>query len=91
MLIKHDDEDSDAVVEIKVWEVNDFVKYPDRIKYSLYCLDLESHEIIVGLDNHYPKGHHLHIDNQEQYYFFEDVHKLVADFYALLKARGYSL
>jgi hypothetical protein len=89
--IKHDHQDDDAVIEIKVWEVFNDIRYPEGVKYSLFCVDLETNEVIVGLDNHFPKGHHVHIDNQELHYFFEGVEKLVDDFYSLLNARGYTL
>lgn len=32
------------------------------------------------MDNHHPKGHHIHIDNDEVSYSFESEEKLVADF-----------
>ena len=89
--VKHDYQDTEAVVEIKVWEVSDHKKYPDGLKYSLFCVNVESNEIIVGFDNHHPKGPHIHVDQVEQHYFFESIEKLIEDFYSLLKARGYTL
>jgi hypothetical protein len=66
-------------------------KYPDGIKYSLYCVEAESKEVIVGIDNHHPKGHHIHFGDEEEFYFFEGIEKLIDDFYSFVKIRGYSL
>ncbi len=79
------------MVELKVWEVPKTEKYPDGVKYSLYCLETETKMVLVGIDNHHPKGHHIHFGYEEQVYFFEDVEKLIEDFYALVRVRVYCL
>ena len=91
IFIIHDHLDSEVVVELKVWEVPKSAKYPDGLRYSLFCVDIETKKVIIGIDNHHPKGHHLHLDDEEEIYFFEDVEKLIEDFYALVKSRGYSI
>jgi hypothetical protein len=89
--VKHDHLDTEVVIELKVWELPVSEKYPNGIKYSLFCVNVEDSRVVVGFDNHHPKGHHLHIDDEEQHYFYVDEEKLIEDFYSLVKARGYSI
>lgn len=84
------DKNREAVVELKIWRVNDS-RYPNGIKYSLFCVDLETHEVVVGLDNHHPKGHHLHIMKDEFHYFYKDQKNLIEDFFVQLKKHGFQL
>ena len=67
-----------VIVEIKIWRINDRVRYPDRYKYSLYAI--YNHEVLVGYDNHYPKGHHRHFDSIEESYNFTTLENLKNDF-----------
>ena len=65
------------MIELKVWELPVSEKYPNGIKYSLFCVNVEDSRVVVGFDNHHPKGHHLHIDDEEQHYFYVDEEKLI--------------
>ena len=67
-----------VIVEMKIWQVPKDIKYPTGYKYSLYAV--YNQEILVGYDNHYPKGHHRHMDGQEEEYNFTDIRKLINDF-----------
>lgn len=91
IFIKHDTLDKEAIIELKVWELPISNKYPDGLKYSLFCVEVESKEIIVGIDNHHPKDHHIHFGDVEEIYFFEGVEKLLTDFYSFVGIRGYSV
>ena len=91
VFVKHDRLEKDAVVELKVWELPTSHKYPQGLKYSLFCVEIESKRIIVGIDNHHPKSHHIHFGEIEEHYFFESVEKLIDDFYSFVSARGYSI
>lgn len=71
------------VVEVEVVSVKDFRRYPDGVKYGLLCLDQETGRRVL-LDNHYPKGHHLHISGVESVYLFQGVDQLVEDFKAVV-------
>lgn len=84
------DENREAVVELKIWRVDD-KRYPDQIKYSLFCVDLETKEVIIGIDNHHPKGHHLHVYENESYYFYTDPKTLIEDFFMQIKNQGYAV
>ena len=71
------------VLELEIFEIEDPVRYPDRIKYSLICLNSKTGQKVL-FDNHHPKGHHLHLDNRERPYHFRSVPTLMADFVALI-------
>lgn len=39
-------------------------KYPDGLKWGLICIDRVTGKKVL-LDNHHPKGPHLHLDDKE--------------------------
>ena len=80
-----------AVAEIKVWDVPRSSHYPEGLKYSLFLVARESGRVIVGFDNHKPKGPHLHHDGKELAYEFLDVEALVEDFWHWVKKEGFTL
>ena len=79
----------EALVEIKIWRVPDDQRFPEKIKYSLYCV--RNSEVIVGFDNHHPKGHHLHVSGSELQNTFVDSEKLIEDFFSEIAKQGYEL
>ena len=46
--------------------------------------------VLVGLDNHKPKGPHLHNGSREVPYAFTNVEQLVDYFWNLVRKAGYS-
>ena len=80
-----------AISELKVWEVDDLYSCPEGIKYSLFCIDRITGKIIIGLDNHKPKGPHKHINGKEELYSFSNYEKLVNDFWIEVKRQGFDL
>lgn len=80
-----------AICEIKIWKIDDPKFYPQNIKYSLFCVESASGKIIVGFDNHFPKGHHKHIADIEEPYFFINYDLLVDDFWNEVELRGFIL
>lgn len=71
------------IIEIKIWQVPRSKKYPFGIKYSFYCV--KEGEIVLGYDNHFPKGPHKHIGKMEIGYDFLSIDKLFEDFKKDLK------
>lgn len=67
------------VVELSIYEVGKSTNYPDGIKYGLICKDLKTGEYVL-LDNHHPKGPHVHINDREFSYEYVDDEKLIEDF-----------
>ncbi len=88
-LISHKKSNKFAIVELKVWQIPKDIHYPEGLKYSLYLV--HDGNIIVGFDNHKPKGHHLHIHSKEEKYIFKTYEKLLDDFWDLVKKKGYSI
>jgi len=78
-----------AVAELKVWRVPKNAHFPEGLKYSLFLVDKSSGKVLVGFDNHKPKGHHVHIDVSEKPYVFSDVATLVEDFWSQVRKRGF--
>ncbi|CAN5514493.1 hypothetical protein BH10BDE1_BH10BDE1_13900 [soil metagenome] len=79
------------VVELSIHEVGASSKYTDGIKYGLICKDLKSGEFVL-LDNHHPKGPHVHVNDQEFSYDYVDDDTLIEDFERLvLKEMGVRL
>lgn len=67
-----------GILHMTVYGVGKTEKYPDGVRYRLFFI--REGKAVVGYDNHYPKGHHRHIEGREEPYVFESVERLVADF-----------
>ena len=67
-----------VIVEMKIWDVRGNIRYPDNYKYSLFAV--YGDEILIGYDNHHPKGRHRHTDNKEESYNFTTLENLKNDF-----------
>jgi len=79
------------VIELSIFEVGVSSKYPDGIKYGLICKDLKTGDYVL-LDNHHPKGPHMHINKREFAYEYVDDEKLIDDFQMIvLKELGVKL
>ncbi len=66
------------VVEFTVWQVTRSAQYPEGFKYSFFAV--RNGVVLVGYDNHRPKGHHRHFRGKEETYEFAGLDKLRADF-----------
>jgi len=71
------------VVEISVHQVPKSERYEDGLKWGLICLDQVTGRRVL-MDNHHPKGSHIHIDDDEMPYDFQGLDQLVADFRRLI-------
>jgi hypothetical protein len=71
------------VVELSIFEVGKSAQYPDGIKYGLVCKDLKDGGLVL-MDNHHPKGPHLHLDEVETPYEYVSDEKLIEDFESLV-------
>lgn len=71
------------VVEISVHQVPKSEKYKDGLKWGLICVDRISGRRIL-MDNHHPKGPHLHVGDEELKYEFDGLDKLILDFRRLI-------
>ena len=78
-----------GIVEIKVWKIPSDKYYPEGLKFSLFLVC--DSEIVIGIDNHKPKGPHLHFEGGEFAYSFTGEKKLLQDFWSLVSKKGFSL
>ncbi|NDE15724.1 hypothetical protein EBZ80_12420 [bacterium] len=79
------------VVELSIHEVAESRKYPDGIKYGLICRDLGTGDYVL-MDNHHPKGPHVHVNDTEFTYDYVSDDQLIEDFKMLvLKELGLKL
>lgn len=79
------------VIELSIYEVGKSRQYPDGIKYGLICKDLKTDDHVL-MDNHHPKGPHIHINEEEFKYEYVDDEQLIGDFEKLvLKHLGVKL
>ena len=71
------------IVELSIYAISDDDEYPDNIKYRLICTHAQKKSKVL-FDNHSPKGHHFHIDDEEFPYEFVTEDKLLNDFKKLV-------
>lgn len=71
------------VLEMEIHQVGRSKKYKEGLRYGLVFVDLRSGRRIL-MDNHHPKGPHVHLDDQEVPYQYVDEEKLIKDFKALV-------
>ena len=83
VLIQHDDvfDEEGWRVVIKIWKVPFSPTSPEGIDYSLSLISPEGKRL-VGYDNHWPKGHHRHVREEEGPYLYTGINRLLADFKA---------
>ncbi len=74
------------VVELVIHEVPETVRQPLGIRYRLVCTDLKSGARVL-MDNHHPKGPHIHIDHEELPYEFVTESQLISDFKEIVLRR----
>jgi hypothetical protein len=71
------------IVEIAVHQVPRSGSYKDGLKWGLICVDQITGRRVL-MDNHHPKGPHIHIDDIELIYDFRGLDQLVTDFRQLI-------
>lgn len=77
-----------GVAAIEVWDVPRSDDYPTGRKFRLFFV-VEG-IVLVGFDNHRPKGPHLHLENREVFYRFTTIERIVGDFWDLVRKAGFS-
>lgn len=71
-------QEDESIVEMKVWQVAKSNSYPLGVRYSLFWV--KDGRVLLGYDNHAPKGPHRHKGDQETSYDFVSVEQLLTDF-----------
>jgi len=80
-----------AIAELKIWEVPKSEHYPSGVKFSVFLVSETTGEVIIGIDNHRPKGPHLHRGKKETPYEFTTSAQLIEDFWALVEREGFEI
>lgn len=70
---------------MEIYRVTKSAKYPDGVKYGLILTDPKTGKHLL-MDNHHPKGPHIHLNGQEIIYQYVDENKLVKDFKEMVLA-----
>jgi hypothetical protein len=66
-------------MKLVIHEIIDDKRYPNKIKYSLIFIDKKNGRKVL-IDNHHPKGHHLHLDDVQVNYIYKNDETLIEDF-----------
>lgn len=66
------------VLATKIWLIDDR-RYPAGVKFSLIFIDTKTGRKVL-LDNHHPKGPHVHLDDEEFTYHYKSEKQLILDF-----------
>ncbi|HLB59203.1 MAG TPA: DUF6516 family protein [Bdellovibrionota bacterium] len=77
----------EGVAELKVWRIPTSTVYPQGRKFSLFLV--MGGAVVIGFDNHKPKGPHFHLGNMEVPYQFKGEEKLLKDFWDLVRKAGF--
>jgi hypothetical protein len=85
--LKHKDGKRLAIFEIIIWKIPISKEYPDGIKYRAWLS--EEGTTLFGLDNHKPKGSHLHVRDVEVEYVFRNLGTLREDVIAMIEKEGF--
>ncbi len=76
-----------AIAEIRIWKIPRSYHYPEGRRFSLFLV--YDGKILVGIDNHKPKGPHLHLGEQEVSYVYRGDQNLLDDFWNLARKAGF--
>lgn len=71
------------ILEMEIYQVGKSARYPEGLKYGLIFTDPNTGKQVL-MDNHHPKGPHIHLNDQELPYDFIDEVKLIKDFKELV-------
>lgn len=76
-----------AIAELKVWKIPKSEHYKMGRKFSLFLM--MHGRVLIGIDNHQPKGPHLHLGNEEVNYNYKNDDQLLKDFWDLVRKAGF--
>lgn len=76
-----------AIAELKVWQIPKSPHYPAGRKFSLFLVAVG--KVLIGIDNHKPKGPHLHFGSEEVAYDYTNDDQLLSDFWDMTRKAGF--
>jgi hypothetical protein len=79
------------IMEMTIHDVGHSIRYPDGIKYGFLLFDMTTGRRVI-FDNHHPKGPHIHLEQEELPYLYQNDEQLIEDFKTfVLKHMGIAL
>src|SRR4051812_11181359 len=78
-----------AVAELKIWRIPKSQYYPAGRKFSLFLV--VNGRVLIGIDNHKPKGPHLHFGSEEVPYGYSTDDQLILDFWDMARKAGFKV
>lgn len=72
------------ILEMEIYREKRSEKYKEGVKYRIVCLDTRTTKRVL-MDNHYPKGHHIHVDDKEIKSEFVNEEKLIEEFKQIVR------
>ena len=87
MVLKHKDGKRLAILEFVAWQISKSSDYPEGVKFRAWLS--ENGETLFGLDNHRPKGPHLHVRDLEVGYVYRGLEALREDIVAMIEKEGF--
>lgn len=67
------------ILEMEIFRVQKTKEYKDGVKYGLILIDPKTGKKVL-MDNHNPKGPHVHLNEKEFPYEYVNEDKLIKDF-----------
>ena len=87
LLLHHKDKRRLAVLEFVIWDVGMSTDYSDGIKFRAWLS--ENGVTLFGLDNHKPKGPHLHWGDRELTYEYKGIEQLRSDILRFIELENF--
>ncbi len=70
-----------------MWDIPTSDTYPEGRKFSLFLI--AQGEVLVGIDNHKPKGPHVHRGDEERPFHYTNDEQLLQEFWKLVRKAGF--
>ena len=67
--------------EISIWSTPKSERYQDGVRYRLVLVDPRTGNVLLLFDNHWPKGHHVHVGKREEPFKFKTIPDLIKEFW----------
>jgi len=71
------------LLEATIYEFPKSRKYPLGVRFGMFCKDMKTGHFVL-IDNHYPKGPHVHMGDEELPYDYRSDEDLIKDFLQLI-------
>ena len=71
------------ILEMEIYRVGRSVRYREGVKYGLVLADPRTGKRVL-MDNHHPKGPHIHLNGRDIPYAYIDEERLIKDFKTLV-------